>query len=88
MPIKPVHPFANGFPAVDDATLREQTLDIRRTWREPNGMKNKLKMKPIARQARHFWRNFPDDRPNFTATNGKLSIPVWIQEDKDPLIAV
>lgn len=79
MPTKPVHPFANSFPADDLASLGEQILYIRRAQREPmvgpDGVGHDLTRKTKALQARHLSWDLHDDRLNPTAADDRLAMP-------------
>jgi len=80
MPTKPVHPFANGFPADDYASLGEQILYIRCTQSEPvvdpHGVSDDFAGEPVTFQAGHLSWYFHGDRLNSTAADDKLAIPM------------
>jgi hypothetical protein len=94
MPTKPVYPFANGFPANNHASLRQQILYIRRAHREPmvgpDGVGDNLARKAEAFQARHLSWYFHDNQLSPTPANDKLAMRSnlvlrGLVEDLDPI---
>lgn len=79
MSTKPVHPFANGFPADDYASLGEQVLYIRRAQRKPmlgpNGICDDLARETKAFQARHLNWNFHGHQPEELSRVNELAFP-------------
>jgi len=79
MPTKPVHSFANGFPADDYASLGEQTLYIRRAQSEPmvgpNGVGDDLARETKAFQARHLIWDLQAHQLDRLNRDNKLAFP-------------
>lgn len=80
MPTKPVHPFANGFPADDYASLGEQILYIRRAQREPmvgpNGVGDDLARETKAFKARHLCWDLHGHQLDRLSRDSKLAFPL------------
>ena len=79
MPTKPVHPFANRFPADDYASLGEQIFYIRRAQREPmvgpNRVGDDLARETKAFQARHLCWDLHGHQLDRLSRGSKLAFP-------------
>lgn len=77
---KPLHPFANGFPADEYAPLGEQILYICRAQRkpvvDPGSISDDCAGEPLAFEAEHLSWYLYNDRLYSTAGDDRLAMPI------------